>query len=77
MQFIGHTKQRIIVAINEQTARFGYPPSLRDISKEVGRSTTVVRSHLLGLRKQGYITFLDGKARTCALTDEALAMIGQ
>jgi|PlaIllAssembly_1097288.scaffolds.fasta_scaffold3151161_1 repressor LexA len=47
----------------------GYPPSIRDIKDGLGyHSTSAVRFVMTELRNEGYINWIDGKARTITIT---------
>ncbi|HQZ71285.1 MAG: transcriptional repressor LexA [Anaerolineae bacterium] len=49
-------QRRILVTINESITRLGYPPTIREIGKAVGiSSTSVVNYHLNKLKDQGLL----------------------
>ena len=55
---------RILTFIEDHTADFGFPPSIRAIGKAVGlASTSSVHHHLLQLEQAGRITREHGVAR--------------
>lgn len=57
-------QQEILECIEEYMRDRGYPPSIRDICKQVGlSSSSTVFSHLNALEKKGYITRDDGAMR--------------
>ena len=59
-------KERAILKfIEEQVIENGYPPSVREIGKAIGLSSTAtVHAYLAKLEKQGYIKKEDKKGRT-------------
>ena len=66
------TRQRqILEYIRECVHKFGYPPSVREICKEVGlSSTSTVHGYLNRLESLGYIRRDPTKNRTIELLDE-------
>lgn len=59
------THERIIVAINELTHEFGYPPTVREIGDRVGlKSSSTVKGHLDRLKRKGLVDFEYKKPRT-------------
>ena len=59
-------KEKAIIKFNEdQVMEKGYPPSVREIGKAIGLSSTAtVHAYLSKLEKQGYIKKEDKKGRT-------------
>ena len=58
-------EKAILKFIEEQVIENGYPPSLREIGKAIGLSSTAtVHAYLAKLEKQGYIKKEDKKGRT-------------
>ncbi|KMY52281.1 transcriptional regulator [Peribacillus loiseleuriae] len=52
----------------------GYPPSIRDIGKEVGlKSSSTVSGHLVKLRDKGLIGWEDGKPRTLHIINKEIS----
>jgi len=68
MKELSH-KQRIIMDfIGSSIEDQGYPPSIREIAKEVGlKSTATVAGHLSRLEKKGYIKRLHGIPRAISI----------
>ena len=62
-------KERAILKfIEEQVIENGYPPSVREIGKAIGLSSTAtVHGYLAKLDKKGYIKKQDKKGRTLRL----------
>ena len=62
-------KERAILKFIDKTVREkGYPPSVREIGKAVGLSSTAtVHTYITGLAKKGYIKKEDQKGRTLKL----------
>ena len=59
------TDKKIIEYIKSYSAKYGYPPTIREITKEVGfrsTSTTLVRLHYMNENK--IISFEQRKSRT-------------
>ena len=64
-------QKQILEYIRECVHKFGYPPSVREICKEVGlSSTSTVHGYLNRLEKLGYIRRDPTKNRTIELLDE-------
>lgn len=56
---------QVVEAIRAWVARYGYPPSTRDLASELGvTSTSVVHDHLVRLRRMGVIEWEPNRART-------------
>ena len=61
----GDKEKAILKFIEEQVIENGYPPSVREIGKAIGLSSTAtVHAYLAKLEKQGYIKKEDKKGRT-------------
>ena len=61
-------EKAILKFIEKQVKEKGYPPSVREIGKAVGLSSTAtVHSYIAGLAKKGYIKKEDQKGRTLKL----------
>jgi repressor LexA len=54
----------ILACLSDSLARRGYGPTVREIATAVGLGHPTVYRHLAWLRKAGYVTWEDGKART-------------
>ena len=64
-------QKQILEYIRECVHKFGYPPSVREICKEVGlSSTSTVHGYLNRLEEQGFIRRDPSKNRTIELLDE-------
>ena len=58
--------------IKEEINRKGYPPTVREIGKAIGlTSTASVHSHLLALEQKGYIRRDSSKQRALEVLDQA------
>ena len=58
-------EKAILKFIEEQVVENGYPPSVREIGKAIGLSSTAtVHAYLSKLEKQGFIKKEDKKGRT-------------
>ena len=58
------TDDEILSFIRSYIERYGYSPSMRDVSKAIGISISPTKYRLDRLRESGVITFEDGMART-------------
>ena len=64
-------QKQILEYIRECVHKIGYPPSVREICKEVGlSSTSTVHGYLNRLEEQGFIRRDPSKNRTIELLDE-------
>ena len=67
-------EKAIIKIIEKQVKENGYPPSVREIGKAVGLSSTAtVHTYIQGLAKKGYIKKEDQKGRTLRVLKGGLA----
>lgn len=67
-------EKAILKYIEKQVSEKGYPPSVREIGKAVGLSSTAtVHSYIMGLEKKGYIQKETQKGRTLKLLKGGLA----
>ena len=65
---LNHREKMILKFIERQVMTQGYPPSVREIGKAVGLSSTAtVHGYLAKLDKKGYIKKQDKKGRTLRL----------
>lgn len=61
-------QQDVLRFIQSQIHQLGYPPTIREIGKELGlRSTNGVNDHLKALERKGYISREDNKSRSLRL----------
>ncbi len=62
---------KILVFIDEQTKKNGFPPSVREIGEAVGlSSTSSVHAQISALQNSGYLEKHDAKTRALRLTDK-------
>lgn len=67
---MGNAVLRVIKSWIEE---HGYPPSVREIGKELGlKSTSTVHARMHELAGEGLITFVPGKSRTIVVTEKGL-----
>ena len=67
-------EKAILKFIEKQVKENGYPPSVREIGKAVGLSSTAtVHTYIQGLAKKGYIKKEDQKGRTLRVLKGGLA----
>src|SRR5213079_1369439 len=65
-------QQEIFDFIRKYSARYGYPPTVRDIGKAVGlASSSTVHAHLANLEKVGLLRRDPSKPRALELLDRA------
>ena len=65
-------QQEIFDFIKRHTAKYGYPPTVRDIGKAVGlASSSTVHAHLANLEKAGLLRRDPSKPRAIELLDRA------
>ena len=66
-------QQEIFDFIRKYSARYGYPPTVRDIGKAVGlASSSTVHAHLANLEKLGLLRRDPSKPRAIELLDRAV-----
>jgi repressor LexA len=66
-------QQEIFDFIKKYSARYGYPPTVRDIGKAVGlASSSTVHAHLANLEKVGLLRRDPSKPRAIELLDKAM-----
>src|SRR3989440_11752736 len=66
-------QQEIFDFIRKYSARYGYPPTVRDIGKAVGlASSSTVHAHLANLEKIGLLRRDPSKPRAIELLDRAV-----
>jgi repressor LexA len=66
-------QQEIFEFIKKYSARYGYPPTVRDIGKAVGlASSSTVHAHLANLEKIGLLRRDPSKPRAIELLDKAV-----
>ena len=66
-------QQEIFDFIKKHSARYGYPPTVRDIGKAVGlASSSTVHAHLANLEKVGLLRRDPSKPRAIELLDRAV-----
>src|SRR5881398_3623068 len=66
-------QQEIFDFIKKYSARYGYPPTVRDIGKAVGlASSSTVHAHLANLEKVGLLRRDPSKPRAIELLDRAV-----
>jgi SOS-response transcriptional repressor LexA len=71
-------QQTILHVIHQYYAAHGFPPSLREIGRGAGiSSTSVVTYHIERLVTLGYLIKSPGKSRAFALTGRAFELLGE
>ncbi len=69
-------QQEIFDFIRKYSARYGYPPTVRDIGKAVGlASSSTVHTHLANLEKIGLLRRDPSKPRAIELLDRAVGSV--
>ncbi|USS87341.1 transcriptional repressor LexA [Fructilactobacillus hinvesii] len=70
-------QQAILQFIYDNVLDHGYPPTVREIGKYVGlSSTSTVHGHLSRLEKKGYITKNPTKPRALEITEDGIRSLG-
>src|ERR671921_1373942 len=70
-------QQEIFDFIKRYSAKYGYPPTVRDIGKAVGlASSSTVHAHLSNLEKAGVLRRDPTKPRALELLDRAVGQVG-
>jgi repressor LexA len=70
-------QQEIFDFIKKYSAKYGYPPTVRDIGKAVGlASSSTVHAHLANLERIGLLRRDPTKPRAIELLDRAAAAVG-
>ena len=70
-------QQEIFDFIKKYSAKYGYPPTVRDIGKAVGlASSSTVHAHLANLEKVGLLRRDPSKPRAIELLDKAVDGVG-
>ena len=69
-------QQEIFEFIKKYSAKYGYPPTVRDIGKAVGlASSSTVHAHLSNLEKVGLLRRDPSKPRAIELLDKAVGVV--
>ncbi len=73
MEPLNEKHKKVLQFIEDEVERCNYPPSVREIGKELGiRSTATVHGYLDALEKKGYITRVATKPRAIQINRDAL-----
>jgi repressor LexA len=71
-------QQKILAFVNEYMRENGYPPSIREICKGVGlSSTSTVHAHLETLKKNGLLEKADSKSRGLRIKKPMEDVVGE
>ncbi len=71
-------QQKILAFVNEYMNENGYPPSIREICKGVGlSSTSTVHAHLETLKKNGLLEKADSKSRGLRIKSSINDIVGE
>jgi repressor LexA len=74
MEQLTARQQQVLEIITQYINDYGYPPSLRDIGKQLAVSGTLgVMKHLEALEKKGYLRRQEGSSRGISLCNQAQA----
>ena len=75
MKNLTDKQKRILEYITEATIQQGYPPSVREIGKHVGlSSSSSVHAQLIKLREKGYLEKDDHKTRALVVKGAAASV---
>ncbi len=71
---LSESRRRVLTAIAALTASKGYPPTVREIGKAAGlSSTSTVHAHLQALVRDGWITHDPASPRTILVREAPTA----
>src|SRR5207248_5325220 len=71
-------QQEIFDFIRKYSAKYGYPPTVRDIGKAVGlASSSTVHAHLANLEKLGLMRRDPSKPRAIEMLDRAVGQVAE
>ena len=72
----GATRQRVLIALNDLTRQYGYPPTLREIGSTVGiNSPSAVLYQVKQLETDGLVLRLRDRRRVLCVTTAGLAAV--
>jgi len=72
------TKEKILKIIHDFVEDYGYPPSIREIAKNIGfKSTKAVKVHLDNLAREGAIYKIAGQARSIRIKPKPIPIVGR
>jgi repressor LexA len=72
------TKEKILKILGDFVEDHGYPPSIREIAKQLRfKSTKAVKVHLDTLAKQGLIERIAGQARSISIRPKLMPIVGR
>lgn len=64
-------QKECLIIINLYIKNNGYPPTIREIGKELGNnSPATTLHHMRELKRKGYITWIEGQNRTIKILKE-------
>ena len=64
-------QKECLIVINLLTKKHGYPPTVREIGREMGNnSPATTLHHMKELKRKGYITWIEGQNRTIKILKE-------
>jgi repressor LexA len=72
------TRDKILKAIQDFVDEYGYPPSIREIARELQlKSTKAVKVHLDNLASEGLIDRVSGQARGIRIKPKSMPIVGR
>lgn len=60
---------RVLRAISDYRTKYSFPPSVREVARIVGSTSSPVEMHIQSLIEDGYITRQPSQARSVVLTE--------
>jgi DNA-binding transcriptional ArsR family regulator len=63
---------QLLCFVRDFTDEHGYPPTYREIARHFGLGLTTVSFHVLSLRKDRLVDYVEGSSRTLHLTQAGL-----
>lgn len=74
MRNLTSKQQRVLITVSNYVNEHGYPPAIRDLGEILNlRSSSTVKGYLDKLKKEGYVTWEEGRPRTLRILDREKA----
>jgi repressor LexA len=74
--YLTRSGRAVLIETLDFQGEHGYPPTIRDLCERLNlASPSTVHTHLERLRRQGYVTWVDGQVRTLVVTEVGRAKV--